>query len=139
MLGGVVLALGQPLAARGAADRAHARSALIVDAAAVVDGELLLPAERLGDDVLHALLLERVELLVVHRRRDRGERPFYFDVGCHVSARTRPRKPLTTAVCAPTGREMIPLPMPNPRRLIPPLLRQLGGDALGLGRAAQSV
>src|SRR5947209_15832699 len=25
------------------------------------------------------------------------------------------------------------------RRLIPPLLRQLGGDSLGLGRAAQSV
>jgi formate dehydrogenase major subunit len=29
--------------------------------------------------------------------------------------------------------------MPNPRRLIPPVLRQLGGDPLGLGRAAQSV
>jgi formate dehydrogenase major subunit len=29
--------------------------------------------------------------------------------------------------------------MPNERRLIPPLLRQLGGDPLGLGRAAQSV
>jgi formate dehydrogenase major subunit len=29
--------------------------------------------------------------------------------------------------------------MPNPRRLIPPVLRQLGGDPLGLGRSAQSV
>src|SRR5438309_1718386 len=29
--------------------------------------------------------------------------------------------------------------MRAPRRLIPPLLRQLGGDSLGLGRAAQSV
>jgi formate dehydrogenase major subunit len=29
--------------------------------------------------------------------------------------------------------------MPNPRRLVPPFLRQLGGDPLGLGRAAQSV
>src|SRR5947209_11249558 len=29
--------------------------------------------------------------------------------------------------------------MPNPRRLAPPFLRQLSGDRLGLGRAAQSV
>ena len=29
--------------------------------------------------------------------------------------------------------------MPASRRLIPPLVRQLGGDPLGLGRAAQSV
>jgi formate dehydrogenase major subunit len=29
--------------------------------------------------------------------------------------------------------------MANPRRVIPPVLRQLGGDSLGLGRAAQSV
>jgi formate dehydrogenase major subunit len=29
--------------------------------------------------------------------------------------------------------------MPNHRRLVPPLVRQLAGDALGLGRAAQSV
>jgi formate dehydrogenase major subunit len=29
--------------------------------------------------------------------------------------------------------------MPVPRRLTPPLLRQLAGDTLGLGRAAQSV
>jgi formate dehydrogenase major subunit len=29
--------------------------------------------------------------------------------------------------------------MPAPRRLIPPFVRQLGGDALGLGHAAQSV
>jgi formate dehydrogenase major subunit len=29
--------------------------------------------------------------------------------------------------------------MLSPRRLIPPLARQLGGDRLGLGRAAQSV
>jgi formate dehydrogenase major subunit len=29
--------------------------------------------------------------------------------------------------------------MANPRRLIPPVVRQLGGDWLGLGRAAQSV
>src|SRR5947208_5141012 len=29
--------------------------------------------------------------------------------------------------------------MPNPRRLAPPFLRQLAGDRLGLGRAAQSV
>jgi formate dehydrogenase major subunit len=29
--------------------------------------------------------------------------------------------------------------MPNARRLVPPLLRQLAGDPLGLGRAAQSV
>jgi formate dehydrogenase major subunit len=29
--------------------------------------------------------------------------------------------------------------MPNTRRLIAPFLRQLGGDPLGLGRAAQSV
>jgi formate dehydrogenase major subunit len=31
------------------------------------------------------------------------------------------------------------LQMANPRRVIPPVLRQLGGDRLGLGRAAQSV
>src|SRR2546421_2950392 len=29
--------------------------------------------------------------------------------------------------------------MANPRRVIPPVLRQLGGAPLGLGRAAQSV
>src|SRR4051794_33322538 len=29
--------------------------------------------------------------------------------------------------------------MPSPRRLIPPLLRQLAGDPLALGRAAQSA
>jgi len=29
--------------------------------------------------------------------------------------------------------------MPAPRRLIPPFVRQLGGDRLGLGRAAQSA
>jgi formate dehydrogenase major subunit len=29
--------------------------------------------------------------------------------------------------------------MPNPRRLAPPFLRQLGADRLGLGRAAQSA
>src|SRR5947209_2117092 len=29
--------------------------------------------------------------------------------------------------------------MPNPRRLAPPFLRQLGSDRLGLGKAAQSV
>src|SRR3954465_4967038 len=29
--------------------------------------------------------------------------------------------------------------MPNARRFVPPLLRQLGGDPLALGRAAQSV
>jgi formate dehydrogenase major subunit len=29
--------------------------------------------------------------------------------------------------------------MPDRRRFIPPVLRQLGGDGLGLGRAAQSV
>ncbi len=29
--------------------------------------------------------------------------------------------------------------MPDPRRLAPPFLRQLGSDRLGLGRAAQSV
>src|SRR5947199_4838765 len=29
--------------------------------------------------------------------------------------------------------------MPNPRRLAPPFARQLGGDRVGLGRAAQSV
>src|SRR3954471_1000518 len=29
--------------------------------------------------------------------------------------------------------------MPTPRRLIPPLLRQLAGDPLALGRAAQSA
>jgi formate dehydrogenase major subunit len=29
--------------------------------------------------------------------------------------------------------------MRSPRRLVPPLLRQLGGDPLGLGHAAQSV
>ena len=29
--------------------------------------------------------------------------------------------------------------MANPRRVIPPVLRQLGGDRLGLGRAAQSA
>lgn len=34
---------------------------------------------------------------------------------------------------------MIGAAMPAPRRLIPPFLRQLGGDPLGLGRAAQSA
>src|SRR5919107_3901015 len=29
--------------------------------------------------------------------------------------------------------------MPSPRRLVPPLLRQLAGDPLALGRAAQSA
>ena len=32
-----------------------------------------------------------------------------------------------------------PLSMPTPRRLTPPFLRQLAGDPLGLGRAAQSA
>jgi formate dehydrogenase major subunit len=34
---------------------------------------------------------------------------------------------------------MIAPPMPNSRRLVAPFLRQLAGDPLGLGRAAQSV
>jgi formate dehydrogenase major subunit len=34
---------------------------------------------------------------------------------------------------------MIAAPMPNHRRLVAPFLRQLAGDPLGLGRAAQSV
>jgi formate dehydrogenase major subunit len=29
--------------------------------------------------------------------------------------------------------------MPSPRRFLPPIIRQLGGDGLGLGRAAQSL
>jgi formate dehydrogenase major subunit len=33
----------------------------------------------------------------------------------------------------------MPLPMPSARRLTPPFLRQLAGDPLGLGRAAQST
>jgi formate dehydrogenase major subunit len=31
------------------------------------------------------------------------------------------------------------MPLPSPRRLIPPFARQLAGDPLGLGRAAQSA
>src|SRR5690349_21832414 len=48
-------------------------------------------------------------------------------------------RPQPTVVWTKTGPGMLPLSMPNHRRLVAPILRQLAGDPLGLGRAAQSV
>ena len=51
VLGAIVLALGDPLAARRAANRAHPGPRCVVKAAAVVDLQQRLAAERVGDDL----------------------------------------------------------------------------------------
>src|SRR5581483_6670552 len=142
-----ILAVGDPFPARGAANCAHARSGGgVVQAAAIIHAQTRLAPEGFGDDLLHALGVELLELLIVESCGDRGDGAINLDICGHstpgtprpVRGRAAVRTGTTTCWSEMPG-VASPLSMPTPRRLTPPFLRQLAGDPLGLGRAAQSA
>src|SRR5690349_338750 len=89
LLGGRVLPVDHPLAARCPTDHAYPRAAGLVETAAVVDDELLLASERLDHDLLHPIAVELFELLVVQRRVDSRKRAIDLYIRSHVTLVTR--------------------------------------------------